>query len=317
MSQEYGCLPELCFQAFGNRFIAGSVVMGLRQALESAPEPETLRYDWAPHIDETRAVRVEAADAPLLVWEEPDKDGVYLVSGHPAFSSSPEAVDDVAQVWRVWPDRMRLVAEYCRPGGGPSYQFAWTLLHLCGAYNQRHLPFFILELLGPGRAVLQEMQRLERYGFGVSSALRNKGRELLDFLGSVRHYIFARPDSLTSRANLQWQTSGTLRPWIMHQLRDSVERGAMVIRSAALVDELAALRQGGAEGTNDHIGGSGTKTDSRVMCAAIANHQWLEQAVGELDGLILPEQPDPSEPTHAGEIPVKDFFGRVLGAYGH
>lgn len=132
LAQEYGVLPEECFQAFGDKFISPVAVRRMRQALLDVPEPTRWRYEWADVITEAECVRVEDAKAPMRVWSEPVKEGAYVVAAHPWGSSSANARQFVVQVWRGYPDRLIQVAEYVASEGA-MYQFAWVCLNFCGA----------------------------------------------------------------------------------------------------------------------------------------------------------------------------------------
>src|SRR5919108_1360162 len=137
------------------------------------------------------------------------------------------------------------------------YQFAWTCLHLAGAYRTFHPAYFIMEVGATGHRVLEEIQLMERYGYGLSRGAKQS--DLRDLVGSVRHYFYMRPDNVFARtAPISWKMHGDNRPWILHGLRDAVERGSLVIRSSELIDELAGLRRG-EEGDNDEIAGGGRR----------------------------------------------------------
>ena len=104
---------------------------------------------------------IEAVNSPRLaelkIWEEPDPDGVYVIGADPAFGSSDEADRYVIQVLRCYADGVDQVAEFCVTQMA-TYQFAWVLAHICGAYaNARYL----LEITGPGEAVWNEFRNLK------------------------------------------------------------------------------------------------------------------------------------------------------------
>jgi hypothetical protein len=309
MAQEFSCIPEDAFQAFGDKFIEPVMVQGLRVKLEDAPEPTGLRYEWAGTIDAVRVHECEPREAPLRVWEQPDPEGVYVVAGHPSWSSSPEAAQFVAMVFRVWPDRITQVAEYATDAGA-MYQFAWVLLHLAGAYRMRLPAYMIVEVGATGYRVLEEIQMLERYGFGLSVSARG---QLGDVLGSVRHYFYFRPDSpFTRTAPQDWKTGPNNRAWLLHGLRDALERGHLTIRSAALLDELAALRRG-EEGDNDQIAGGAGQSDSRAICAALGVQAWSSTAIADLDVVLAPREPGPEVATSVQQRMVQHWIGSALG----
>ncbi len=311
LAQEYPCLPEDAFQAFGDKFIDVEQIRALRLTLREAPAPTTHRYEFAATLDDTKLLPAAPARATMTIWEEPVPEGVYVVAGHPWGSSDPKAELYVAQVWRVWPDRITQVAEYASDDGA-TYQFAWVCLDLAGHYRSRLIPaYFILEMGATGFAVLDELQRIERTGYGLAVSARRT--EIQDIIGSIRHYFYRRPDNVFARtAPIEWHTHANNRPWIMHGLRDTIARGHAVIRSAALVDELAALRRG-EEGDNDQIEGGGVIGDSRAMCAALAVHCWLHEAMADLQDYVAPVTPAPSQATTVEQSMVQTYLARVMG----
>jgi hypothetical protein len=308
LAQEFGCLPEDCFQAFGDKFIAPPILQRLRIALDAAPRPSGYRYDWGPTLDESRVIADDPDTAPLVIWEEPDPLGAYVVSGHPAWSSSPNAAHYVAQVWRVWPDRIVQVAEYAADAGA-MYQFAWVLLHLAGAYRTQLPTYFILEVGVTGYRVLEEIQLLERHGYGLS--LRGK-QQIENLIGSVQHYYYVRPDNIYARTSpIEWKTDHDKRPWILHGLRDTIERDHITIRSRELIDELAAVRRG-EEGDSDVIAGAAASSDARVMTAALATECWMRSAMPDLHMMVAPKEAGPADPTSVQQRLVQNYLSRLV-----
>lgn len=310
-AQEYSCLPEEAFQAFGEKVIRPELIRSLRA--KPKPEPEGLRYEWGqtldPSLGGTQVVACSTEEADLLVWEQPHAHGAYVVAGHPSWSSSPSAAEFVAQVWRAYPDALVQVAEYS--GDSAMYQFAWTLLHLAGAYRTFVPAYFIMEVGGPGYRVLKEIQLIERHGYGLSAVPTKQ--QLQNVLGSMQHYYYQKPDQLSARPSaIEWRTGPNNRSWILHGLRDAVERGQLTIRSAALIDELAAMRRG-EEGDNDIIEGGGGQSDARVMTAALAVECWLNSAMPDLLAAVQPRDVDPHAPRHTGEQLVQNYLSGILG----
>lgn len=315
MAQEFASLPEEAFQAFGEKFIGPSLIRRLRLGLDVAPKAAGYKYQFHETLDETAEKGILPADpttdllkGTLRVWEEPAHEGVYLVAGHPQYASSDTASLYVAEVFRIWPDRMAQVAEYVADAGH-MYQFAWTLLHLCGAYRTFLPTYFMLEIGASGSRVLEEIQLIERYGFGLTSRAHGK---IQDFLGSVRHYYYMRPDQTGRRtAPISWKTHGNNRPLLLHGLRDTVERGKMEVRSELLIDAFAALRQGDATSA-DAIVGSGKGGDSVAVCAALAVECWSKSAIPDLAGFIPRAVADPRDPKTAGERLVSTYMQGLL-----
>src|SRR5439155_42340 len=203
-------------------------------------------------------------EGQLRIWEQPDPQGVYVVSAHPARSSDPDAASFVCQVWRAWADELIQVAEYASYEGS-MYQFAWLAMNLAAAYRFRVPAFFALEVGTVGKYVLAEIQRIQNYGYGLSPSAVNN-RDVRNVIGNIQHFQYVRPDQATVRsAPLGWKMSAEIRPWIIHQLRDEIERGHVVIRSPELIDGLDGLRRG-EEGDADVIEAGGVLADGRVGC---------------------------------------------------
>lgn len=307
--QEFPCVPEDAWVAFGDKFFRPAMIRGLRQGLADIRGPDGYRYEWGPTMEETTLHPCGPDEGTLRVWEEPDPGGVYLVAAHPAYSSTPTARDDVIDVWRAYPDpRLVQVAQYCVPGGDHTRRFTWAVCHLAGAYRQQRQRaeiYLALEMQGTGRAVFDEMQRIEQIGYGLGPSYHQRGRELADVIGAVRHYIFRRPDSFSASGAYHWQTQANFVPWFMNQLRDEIASGHMEIRSPETIDELAMVRR--TEDDGDEIQGGGSASDCRVKAAGLAVRHFLEAVVHEISGYIAPKETSRGE-RHVGEQLVGGFL---------
>jgi len=312
MAQEFGVLPEECFQSFGDKIVSAHTIRALRVALKSLPACAGFRYDFRQTLDVSHVREVEPEYAQLRVWEQPADDAAYVVAGHPAWSSSGEAHDHVVQVFRAWPDRLRQVAAFHAYGDDLYlYQFAWVFLHLAGAYRTWVPAMCIFEISATGYRVMEEMQLLSDYGYGLSTQALAGG--LRNLLASVSHYFYVRPDNLFARsAPLEFKTSHELRPWIIHGLRDTLERGHLEVADEELIDEMASLRRG-EHGDHDEIAAGGTNSDARALCAALAVECWMKQGIPLLSAYMAPREISPMAPTHAGQRLVQSYMHqRVL-----
>lgn len=308
-AQEFPCLPDDAFQAFGDRFIPATDIQTLRLAAKKAPKPTGYRYEVAQHWDESTVLRAPVDKAPLLVWEEPEPWASYIVAGHPWGSSSPTAAQWVAQVYRAWPDSLVQVAEYTADEG-TTYGFAWLLMYLCGAYNVNASPFLICEANGPGYAVMNQIKLFQELGYGLTSARRAQG--LQDFTGAFRRYFYARPDNLSWKsAPIDWKTNPDIRPYLLHSLADTVIRGHMQVRSPLLINSLAGLRRG-ESGDNDQIEGGAGRSDAHAICAALAVKAWQDFAMNDLVNTVAPKAAERSAPTTVSHAIVSNFMDRLL-----
>lgn len=300
MMQEYPWLPEQAFQAAGSQFLQGVTCMKLRMAARLAPTPKTYRYEWGATFDEKGdevLVEVPEEAATLHIWEEPDPARFYIVSGDPAYASSPDSDRYAITVWRSHPDQIIQVAQYQTPIG-TMYQFAWILAHLSGIYP----PYLIHELNGPGYAVLQELDRMGNYGFGLSV----RGGKLQNVISAIQHHLWRRADALQASYSREWKMTPQNREEVFEQLRDTTERGALMVRSAELATELAALRRDGTD-----IRPGGVAHDDLAVTAALASRQWLENVIPEIENMIAPATADPRGPRDVVETLVVNHFRRM------
>jgi len=274
--QEYPWLPEQAFQASGSQFVSATTSLRLRTALSRAPVPVGYRYDWGLTFDERDDVLTEVPleEATLVVWEQPNPGGLYITAGDPAYGSSTKADAFAVTIWRAFPDQLVQVATY-RSQIGTMYQFAWVLAHLAANYGR----WLIYDVNGPGVAVMQEMKRLKDRGLGLT---RRHG-SLHDVVGAVEEYLWSRPDVLSPTFNRQWKTGPSTQEPLMEQLRDTVERGALVIRDRDLVSEVVALRRDGGR-----IEPSAGLHDDLAVTAAMAVEYWLNTVMEEVEAVVAP-----------------------------
>jgi hypothetical protein len=281
MHQEYPWLPEDSFQATGSQFISGGKIAQMHQGLEKSPAGETYAYTFGTTFDTTELHQTNPGRGGLRVWEPHWPGATYVLGADPAYGSSPDSDRYAATLWRVEGGKLVEVAEYVTVLG-TAYQFAWVLMHLCGSYGGDVL--LVLELSGPGQGVWDEIQRMSYYGWGVSAG----NSDLTDVFNSIRHYLYRRTDSLNPNVVYQWKM-GQNKVWLMNKLRDTIERGGLVVRSKELADELAGLRQDG-----DSIEAHGRAKDDRAISTALAVEGWLTMLVPEL-GLQEPGEAPPPD----------------------
>lgn len=299
-AQEHPCLPEEAFVSFGDKFIKPGTIRRMRAARDGDPAPVGYRYRWAGHFNAVRLLESPAHGSDLLVWEEPQEGGVYVLGAKPPDESSDEGS---ITVWRAYPDLLRQVAEYVAKGD-TTYQFTWALIHLAGAYSRTFDAYLNLELGGTGHAVLKEMDLLRDQGWGLSPELRHR-QDLRDVLSSFREYLFRRPDSFGRMVTRQWRHSEDWRTTVLHGLRDCLERGVMQVRSEALLVDLAAVRRGDDADEAQREG-------SRVVSAALAARHYLDTVLADIDALIPPSEPRPDDPRHVGQFMVQRYFQAIV-----
>jgi hypothetical protein len=148
-----------------------------------------------------------------------------------------------------------------------TYQFAWVIAHLAGAYKNSTLN---LEVNGPGQAVINELRNLKRQASALAGQM---GYDLMNVLGSMSNYIWRRNDTLGGISNsIGWLTTSATKERMLSYMKDYFERGMMAIYSVDLIDEMKTIvRDGGS------IEASGRNKDDRVIAAALACAAYAEQ----------------------------------------
>ena len=205
----------------------------------------------------------------LKVWEEPDSEGVYIISVDPAFGENPDNDRSAIEVQRCYSDGIDQVAEYASPLVN-TRQLAWVIASLLGWYGGGNATArYIMELNGPGMAVLNAIKelrsQLDNGMFG--SAADESG--LKDIFRNVRTYIYSRPDGMGGGNSYHFKTTPQLKVLIMERLRDFVSNGAFRIRSAALVDEMKTVAREG-----DSISAPQNMRDDLTLASAFGTHYW-------------------------------------------
>ena len=163
------------------------------------------------------------------------------------------------------------VAEFCTSEMN-TYQFAWVIAHLAGAYRNSTLN---LEVNGPGQAVINELKNLRRQAISMNSS---EGKSLMNVLGSMQNYIWRKNDSLGGPTNsIGWLTTAQSKERMLSYFKDYFERGIMKVTSIDLIEEMkSVVREGGS------IAAHGRGKDDRVIAAALAAAAFAEQVQPKL-----------------------------------
>lgn len=260
MDQEYPWTEDDAFQATGSKFFTVESLTNCMREAKKFPF-QTYRYKLTHKFEETKLQQVRDPRAPLRVWEEASKYGYYVLGCDPAYGSSDEADRTVVSVWRCYADCMVQVAEFCSPEPS-TYQCAWVMSHLAGYYGLQWL-MPILEITGPGQAVFDELQKVQKLTMEMKPGNDEFG--IRNILGNMRQYLYKRIDSLGSSLVYQWRMSEELKRRCMNQLKNGIELGRVIPRSVPLLEEMRRI-------VNDdgHIGAEGRAKDDRVIGAALA-----------------------------------------------
>jgi len=148
-----------------------------------------------------------------------------------------------------------------------TYQFAWVIAHLAGAYKNSTLN---LEVNGPGQAVINELKNLKRQAVSMGGAM---GKDLMDVYGHMQNYIWRRNDTMGGMSNsIGWLTTHQSKERMLSYMKDYFERDMMGIYSLDTLEEMKTIvRDGGS------IEASGRNKDDRVIAAALACAAFAEQ----------------------------------------
>ena len=265
MMQEFPPTEDYAFVMTGTSFFNMS---RCTDAVKDAKklDYDSYRYVMGANFQDMNVVRSTERLATLSIWEEPIDTAYYVIGADPAYGSSDWADRFCIQVFRCYADGLEQVAEFATSELN-TYQFAWVIAHLAGAYKNSTLN---LEVNGPGQAVINELKNLKRLAASYGGAM---GKSLMDVFGSMSNYIWRRNDSMSGISNsIGWLTTSSSKERMLNYMKDYFERGMMVIRSLETIDEMkTVVRNDGS------IEASGRNKDDRVIASALAAAAYAEQ----------------------------------------
>lgn len=208
----------------------------------------------------------------LKVWQDPEPNAVYIIAADPAFGHDETNDRSAIQVLRAYADGLDQVAEYAWPLITTNH-LAWVIASLAGWYGgQSSQVFLIVEINGPGDAVLKELQQLKHR---LESGYQSKEVEeagLRDVFRNVKNYFYWRTDSMAPGRSMHWKTNSTNKPGLMNRLRDFTSNALLHIRSFATLEEMKSVTQEG-----DAIQAQGRNKDDRVIALALAIRMWEDR----------------------------------------
>ncbi len=205
----------------------------------------------------------------LKVWEPPVAEAVYVLSADPAFGENENNDRSSLQVLRCYADGVDQVAEYAYPLISTKH-LAHVMAGVMAWYGNEPMSeiYYILEINGPGGAVLQELKALRFQIDNGYAPMEDQG--IKNIFRNVRQYIYSRPDSLAGGGSAwHWKTSVQTKVMILEELRGFVSNGQFRIRSHDLIEEMKTIARDG-----DSIAAEGNMKDDRVLAAAMAVHYW-------------------------------------------
>jgi hypothetical protein len=265
MYQEFPPTEDYAFIMTGTSFFSNARCTDMMKIAKKIG-CDYYRYGMGANFVDTDVLKSTERLATLKVWEEPVDTAYYVIGADPAYGSSDWADRFCIQVFRCYADGMEQVAEFATSEMN-TYQFAWVIAHLAGAYKNSTLN---LEVNGPGQAVINELRNLKRQASALAGQM---GYDLMNVLGSMSNYIWRRNDTLGGISNsIGWLTTSATKERMLSYMKDYFERGMMAIYSVDLIDEMKTIvRDGGS------IEASGRNKDDRVIAAALACAAYAEQ----------------------------------------
>jgi hypothetical protein len=263
--QEYPWTEDDAFIMSGSQFFT---VEKLSEAMRFAKQEKayTYRYTFGNEFDETELKECGDTNAELRIWQFPKKSGYYCMGADPAYGSSDWADRFAIAVYRVYADSMDQVAEYCTDSIN-TYQFAWVLAHLAGAYPHSQ---YNLEINGPGQSVWAEIQNIKR----KAATMRDSHSSgIFNVVAGMREYLYKRPDSLSGGGYARhWVSTQNTKERMLNSFKDYFERGLCRVRSQGLLEEMKSIvRDGGS------IEANGRGKDDRVIASGLASVLWNDQ----------------------------------------
>lgn len=273
--QEMPPTEDYAFQLSGSKFFSAERVNLAHKAARET-KPLYYRYDFGMNFEDTRFLETNEDNAEVLIWHLPDERGQYLMGADPAYGSSEWADEFAASLCRGYADKIEQVAEV----GSTSWneqQFAWCIAHLCGWYgaSPQSEAQLILEMLGPGGAVYNELKNLREKAGVYTKGDPRAGA--FDVVSRIRDYLWKRQDSISGHFAYQWQTNLREKSRMMTTLRAYFEREMVVVNSAECLQQFRNIHRVG-----DKIGGEGRAKDDRVIALAMAVVSWNDWTMREM-----------------------------------
>jgi hypothetical protein len=264
MLQEYPWHEHDCWRLSGKSFFNRSQV----RALENLASKPIVREE---PIMRAEIERIEFKNSPvgkIQVWErweeQPDNGVVYIVGADPSWGANPDSDNGVITIYKCFKDCIEQVLEYS-DNFIDTKAYAWILLSLVGQYNAS----YILEVPGPGKAVLQLIDLYRRW---IRENKIDATMTIYDYAKKyMKEYLYKRVDSFGSPGARHWITTGESKEQMLFNFQTCVNNGEVIIRSKELVSEIGYIVK-----ENGTIAASGTKHDDRVIASALVCQHWVE-----------------------------------------
>lgn len=265
--QEMPWTEHQAFVTTGSQFFRGAHLTEAMKRIVGEPPPRFMRIEIKQRLEDTVIEECPRKVANLLVYQEPQEGGHYVLGADPAYGSSDWADAFCISVWRCWSDRIEQCAEFISNTIQP-YSFAWVMCYLAGVYAPCGCN---LEITGPGAAVLGEVDNLKRMRWVGDPKNR---ATLHNFLGGMQEFLYCRFDSL-SRNPVARGTQSTMKEKnrYMDLYNDYFTRQLAAPHSKGLIEEMRWITREVGYAPS----GSARHKDDRVIAAALAVQMWHDR----------------------------------------
>jgi hypothetical protein len=267
MYQEYPAIPEDAWTYGGRGFIDGhKLSVQITRVIKDRARPKRFFvFDPGDGVNfessDLEEVDPESHYYDLVCFCDPiDGPNVrYCLGWDPSHGANEEGDNCCGQVLCAWLDKAVQVAEFSR-NEIPTYQQAWVILHLVGAYSTSYAETHLnIEMQGGGTQIYDEIKKLQ------ASAAYGYSDKLVRYFSRMSHYQYVKFDSTAGRGStVHWETSWRTRGPMLHNLKNMVSRDMLELHSADAIRECerATMLRNGDIDTGDD--------DHRVLALAIA-----------------------------------------------
>ena len=272
MLRHYPWHERECFIASGSGFFPAARTLEISEQLTpSSPPYKGYKYLFNEAFLESRIEPTTDHDEVMLkVWEPPEPAGLYTIGIDPSGGGGGDSDDHAIEVLRCYADRIVQVAEF-RTNRPLTYQIAWVLCHLAGAYRD-HIAN--LEVSGVGAAVLPEVRNLRMLAERGILQGEPGSENILNYIGAVRWFLYKRADTLGGAGNvIAWKANSDNKSQTYSELRDSLMLRRVEIRSPGLIAQMqSVIEDEGWIGAGPDTG----ENDDLVSALVLAHHAWIE-----------------------------------------
>ena len=268
MYQNFPPTEDYAFVKSGSNFFnAARINDEFKIAIKN--KPSDFRFILRENFEDTELTACGEKLANLKIWQFPKPGAHYVIGADPAYGSSEWADRFCATVYRCYADGMEQVAEF-NTADCSTYQFAWVICYLAGAYmmNEKSTCMLNLEINGPGQAVWQEMINLKRVAANSTSSA---ARGVFNVVANIQNFMFKRPDSFGAPSAYHTMTNAREKERMFNCFKDGFERGMIRVKSAGCIDEMKNIVR-----DDGFLGAPGRGKDDRIVASGLATVTWID-----------------------------------------